>query len=276
MKSLFNNLLLLAVSLAVSMSAMSSTVTVDGIKTAGEYTGTGTGTSSGSESLLWWNGHESIYDYDDGHKNDLFWEINENTTTTTTTFSLNIFFEVPTYARRMLWQNGCDYNGSANEADCNAIDNAYLDKYLDGTHHNSVKMDYGTQTGSEYFELKSGSSSIAKIMWQAEDGNGLADDFTWATSREYLIKNNICSVTQCLQYDMTSSIEMMWNFNTKADADARLASITDMELHLSDEARGLPPIIPPVVTVPEPSTLALLSIGFGLFGFARVARRKKA
>jgi len=246
---------------AVVVDGPNATVTVDGIKKANEYTG---GYSHGSKDLLWWNGHESIYTKAAGNKNELVWEINEYESSL---FSLNIFFEVPTYARRMIWADGCDYNQSTNEADCedlNKADNKYLDAYFDGTHHNSVKMNYETQTGSEYFELKNDNSSIEKIMWQDVDTNGLDDDFTWKTSREYLIENDICDTSLCQEYDMTSSIEIMWSGKTIEAATALLASISDMELHLSDEARGLPPVNKPDPdpgTIPEPSSIVLIALG---------------
>lgn len=201
MKFPFTKSFLLAASVVMSMPVLSSTVTIDGIKTTGEYLGADP--SSGSDSLLWWNGHNSIYDMAAGNMNNLDWEINQSNTT----FSLSIFFEIPTYARRMIWIDGCDYDGPGSDADCNVIDEAYLDAYLDGSHHNSVKMDYETQTGSEFFELKDNDDSIAKIMWQDEDTNGLDDGFTWKTSREYLIETGICDTSLCLEYDMTSSIE---------------------------------------------------------------------
>ena len=269
MKSLFNKSALLVACLVVSMPAISSTVTVDGIKTAGEYTGTSP--SSGTGPVLWWNGHHSIYDKASGNMNPLDWEINDNSGS----FSLNVFFEVPTYARRMIWEAGCDSSGTG----C-TLDQSYLDAYQAGTHHSNANMDYGTQTGSEFFQLNDTDfkgpgdadddiTVIKKIKWQDEDANGLTDNFTWATSREYLIDQGICDTNFCDEYDRTASIEMMWdNFSSKDAADTFLASVTDMELHLSDEARGLPPIDPPV-DAPEPSVLALIGLGLVAMGFRR-------
>ena len=261
MKSLFNKSALLVACLVVSMPAISSTVTVNGIKTAGEYTGTSP--SSGTGPVLWWNGHNSIYDKASGNMNPLDWEINDNTGSGGS-FSLNIFFEVPTYARRMIWETGCDSSGTG----C-TLAQSYLDAYQAGTHHSNANMDYGTQTGSEFFQLNDAGGLIVKTKWQDEDANGLTDNFTWATSREYLIDQGICDTNFCDEYDRTASIEMMWdNFSSKDAADTFLASVTDMELHLSDEARGLPPIDPPV-DVPEPSVLALLGLGLVAMGFRR-------
>ena len=257
--SYFSKSLLLAASLVVSMPAISSTITLDGIIRPGEYTGP----NSGTESLLWWNGHHSIYTKAAGNTNTLFWEIND----VDALFSLNLFFEVPTYARRMIWAPNCDYSGSGSDADCDAIPDVYLDAYDAGSHHASVKMDYKTQTESEFFKLN---GINKKIFWQDEDST--EDGFDWATSREYLIDRGICTTSLCLEFDRTASIEMIWRgFATEDDALYLLGSITDMELHLSDEARGLPP-----VSVPEPSILVLLSIGLAVLGFRRRGRNKWA
>jgi len=290
MKSLFSKSLFLVASFFVSLPVMSYSITVavDGIKTANEYTGgiynaTKDKFSSGSKSLLWWNGHHSIYDKDDGYTNELFWEINKyKDENENKKYSLNIFFEVPTYARRMVWAPDCNYSGPGSDDDCDVIEEEYLDAYREGSHHNDgVKMDYGTQTGSEYFALKNDNSTIKKIKWQDEDSNGLTDGFTWKTSREYLIKNNICDTSLCLEYDMTSSIEMMWTgIVSKNAANLLRKSITDMELHLSDEARGLPPVVVPdpdpdpiPIPIPEPSSFVLFVMGLIGFRVFRKVRR---
>jgi hypothetical protein len=129
-------------------------------------------------------------------------------------------------------------------------------------------MDYGTQTGSEYFELlNAGGGSIFKKGWQDED-TGTPDNPTWATSREYLIANSICDEDLCTQFDQTSSIEVMWQgLGSQQDATDLLNSIAKMELHLSDEARGLPP----VGEVPVPAAIWLF--GTALIGFIGMARR---
>jgi len=263
--------------LTLSGGASASTVTVDGIRMAGEYTATAPppGTNSGTASLLWWNGHHSIYDQAAGNTNDLYWEIND---TGGGLFSLNIFVEVPTYARRMLWAAGCNYDGSSSDTDCDPLaplgDYSYLDAYLVGAkdtatppfHHDSVKMDYETQTGSEFFQLNDvNDDSIFFTKWQDEAGT--SDNPTWETSREYLIDQGICTVNECLEFNRTSSLEVMWLELSQADAEALLASIDNMELHLSDEARGLP-------EVPVPASVWLF--GSGLLGLVGIARRKKA
>jgi hypothetical protein len=239
--------------------ANAATVAVDGIKQAGEYAG---GESNGEESLLWWNSHESIYTKAAGNMNTLYWEIDNGGGSSN--FTLNVFAEVPDYARRMIWVKDCKYKGPGSDSDCNAIPDEYLDAYEEGSHHNDVKMDYKTQTKSEYFEFN---GADIKIKWQDEDNNGTSDDFTWATSREYLLENNICTTELCLQFDATASIEMMWL--GLADEQAALdiiASITDMELHLSDEARGIPAVVP----VPAAAWLFISALG-GLV----VAKRKQ-
>lgn len=239
------------------------TVTVDGILTSGEYSG---GSSHGMKSIVWWNDHHSIYTQAAANMNPLLWEIND----TGSDWTLNVFFEVPDYARRMIWLDGCKYKQEADESDCALIPTAYLDAYFAGSHHSDVDMKYGTQTGSEYFRLnKSSNSKILEIDWQDEDGNGTSDDLTWATSREYLIDQGICTTTQCLEFDRTASIEILWTgLSSEQDAIDMLDMIDNMQLHLSDEARGLPPRL-----VPEPAALGLFGIGLAALGLA--ARRRR-
>jgi len=103
-----------ALTLGLSTAGSAATVTMDGVKKSGEYTGT----NSGTESLQWWNGHHSIYGkdvYTSKTDNDLYWEINGSGSN----YSLNLFVEVPTYARRMIWQEGCDSTGSGCALDQN-------------------------------------------------------------------------------------------------------------------------------------------------------------
>jgi len=240
-------------------------VTVDGIKTGGEYTGA----DSGKNSIMWWNDHNSIYtrNADPANMNDLFWEINE---VGTDDFSLNVFFEVPTKARRMIWKNGCTYDGGG-VGSCGVLDpdadQAYLEAYLDGSHHGDVKMDYGTQTGRD--KDKDVYPEVFSRKWQDVDADGLGDDLTWKTSREYLVEDTgMCSISECLKFDMTASIEVMWTGYADKDAAlVQLARIDNMQLHLSDEARGLPDI--PEIPVPA----AFWLFGTALIGFIGISRR---
>ena len=168
----------------------------------------------------------------------------------------------------------CESTGAGSDAaDCGVLSEDYLAAYREGSHHTdgpggsaSVKMDYDTQTKSEFFELE---GLTGEIKWQSEDTNGLTDGFTWKTSREYLIDNGICTTTKCLEYDRTSSLELQWANLASADAAAVLIdSIEAMHLHLSDEARGLPVI----TTVPLPAAAYLfISALAGLV----VAKRKQ-
>ncbi len=286
----------------VTSVTAASTVTVDGIRSAGEYSGT----LSGKQSLLWFNDHHSVYTQEAGHTNDLYWEMNDGGANQV---SLNLFVEVPTYARRMIWEDGCNYSGG--DAGCRYLGKSYLDAYEAGSHHDSVKMDYKTQTSSEYFQLnglslngkdakeekggkekkgkkdkkdkkddkgkkggkgkKGDKGDSLKIKWQDEDSNGLSDNLTWATSREYLLKNGICTTDLCLEYERTSSLELM--VTGLADISAAqnlLFGISSLQLHLSDEARGLPPVAP----VPLPAGVLLFgSALLGLFGFRRFAKK---
>ena len=133
------------------------------------------------------------------------------------------------------------------------------------------------QTDSEYFQLngiqmdgsEQGGGNALKIKWQDVDGDGLADGVTWATSREYVLGlDGTCSELLCQEFDMTASIEIMWaGLGSEQAALDIIGDITSMQLPLSDEARGLPP----VSEVPVPAAFWLF--GTALIGFIGISRR---
>ena len=260
---IFGSTVLLAAVTIFAGNATASTVTVDGIKSAGEYTGP----SSGSKNLLWYNEHNSIYTEAAGNMNPLVWEISG----AAGDVSLNLFFEVPTDARRMIWEDGCKSDGSG----C-TLDPVYLAGYQAGTHKSEDNMDYGNQTSSEFFELHGvntgGTGGTLKKKWQDEDGdNSITSAFNWSTSREYLldpVNGPICTEALCEEYDRTASFEVEWTGLADAQAAKNIRdAVTKMELHLSDEAVGLPDM----TVVPVPAAFWLF--GTALIGFIGFSRR---
>jgi len=255
---------------------MVGTVNIDGIRSAGEYTGP----NSGMESLTWFNDHNSIYTLAAANMNQMYWEINGGGSD----WSLAMFAEVPDYARRMVWTGNCDYKtGDPVPAGCGGIPMDVLDAYYDGTHHSSVKMDYGTQTGSEYFRFNG-----LDICFGLQDDGGNCkenevtvyknpvddvsenDGIYWQTSRHWVLDNG-CTTTDCFMLNTTMSIELLFRgLSSMSEAMALVGGVTNLQLHLSDEARGLPPI-PPPPQVPVPAAIWLF--GTALIGFIGYSRR---
>ena len=253
---------------------MVGTVSIDGIRSAGEYSGA----SSGSKTLLWFNDHESIYTEAAKNMNTMHWEING----AGSDWSLALFVEVPTYARRMVWAEDCKYKpGSPDAADCGDIPTDILDAYYEGSHHKDVNMSYKTQTGSEYFKLNGpdicfglqddgGNCKDATVYQNPVDDVTKNDGIFWQTSRHWVLDNG-CSTNQCLMFDTSMSLELLFRgLATMDEAMAKVAGVTSLQLHLSDEARGLPPI--PEVPVPA----AVWLFGTALIGFIGYSRKARA
>jgi hypothetical protein len=274
--------------------ASASTVTVNGIKEAGEYTGNSLTSSSGSESLQWYNDHHSQYGPEKNKMNTMYWEINE---IDTDDYSLNLFVEVPLYARRMIWvgkdkddAGALNYGGDASECDpdCNGIPKAVLDAYFAGAtfegHKSSVKMDYGTQTGSEYFRLNGTGGKVAgfgdDLCFGLQDDGGHCgkggaspqtdpdendDSIYWQTSRHWVLANG-CTTALCAALNTSMSLEVELRSLTLTEAEAMRDGVSSLRLHLSDEAYGIP-------QVPVPAAFWLFGTAiFGLIGMRRKAK----
>jgi hypothetical protein len=165
--------------------------------------------------------------------------------------------------------NAFEYDGTGCDPDCGGIPKDILDAYLEGSHHESgVKMDYDTQTKSEYFQLNEGSKDTGLKVWLQEEGSKSYDGNTvsWKTSREYVLANG-CTTALCLALEMPMAIELEWTGLDTGEANTIRTNITKLQLHLSDEARGLPPIS----TVPVPAAFWLF--GSALIGFIGMSRR---
>jgi len=271
-------------SVLMSTNVSASPIVVDGVLTNGEYLDGVNGTDYGTVNLPWYNDHHSVNGLAANKTNNLHWQITQDTGST----MLNVFFEVPGEARRMIWDNGCEYdNGdSIANAGCNDLSTALQNQGLteaevydvlnayEDNHHGHADMDHKTQVESELFELQTANGdSLFMTHWDDSSqslGNNYSDH---ATSYDWVTANG-CDTTFCDAWDTTASIEVQWVFDTSAQASNFLSSIGRMRLHLSDEARGLDPLSntptpPPSVDVSEPAPLALILLGLSALGWSR-------
>ena len=98
-----------------------------------------------------------------------------------------------------------------------------------------------------------------------DENNGIY----WQTSRLWGLANG-CTEAECLALDTTMSIELFFaalgvtGGNGADNANALLSKLESLQLHLSDEARGIP-------TVPVPAAFWLF--GTALIGFIGISRR---
>ncbi|PSW21409.1 PEP-CTERM sorting domain-containing protein [Photobacterium sanctipauli] len=291
--------LLTAISAAlfsVNTSAAPLTATIDGVLMPGEYLG---GDANGTNTLTWYNDHESIYDYGTNQTNDLHWEMGREVDgDANSAYLLNVFFEVPGHARRMIWENGCDYDegDTFDSSNCTELANALMSKGLtepevfdvfdayEDNHHGDINFSHNTQTGSELFELQTDddpddADTIFMTHWDGSSEDLGSNYVKHATSYDWVLDNG-CTTTFCDAWEVTASIEVQWSFNDQSEAQSFLANIGQMRLHLSDEARGLPiltntptPPEDPTPPVSEPATLGLL--GLGLLGILRIRSKKE-
>ena len=164
-------------------------------------------------------------------------------------------------------------------------------------------MSYGTQTESEYFRIdgssiltafsedlcfgyaQKGDHGANKDGGHCDNDKGGYDDgvnpqidpiagvLDWETSLDYLLANEAgCDKSDCVtatSLNTTMSIEIALYGLTRSDAETARDGITALRLHMSDEARGLPPVDIPPIPVPA----AFWLFGTALIGFIGISRR---
>jgi len=220
--------------------AMAAGLSVDGIKSVNEY--------SMSFDASWKNGHKtefSIYN-PDPQKTTLWYDTDGD--------QFKLFMEVPIYAKNMIWSNDQSGLTSTDVAE-------YNEHYT--SHHEDLtksKMDYRWATHSEKVE-NFGQGGESHLQDAATS--------TYASSLTYLLGNNTCSKTKCLERDQTMSFEYLF---TLAAGNAIKTAIEKNGLvyHLSSERRaGYTP--PPEIPVPAAFWLFGTAI-FGLIGMRRKAK----
>lgn len=286
-KSKSGLLLATLASAVVSTSVSAAPITVDGVLSAGEYLEGTAGTDHGTLSLQWYNDHHSENGLSAGRTNDLHWQITEDAGST----MLNVFFEVPGSARRMIWDDGCNYeNGDTiAHAGCGDLSTALQSQGMDESdvydvltayednHHGHINMSHKTQIESELFELQTVDQDTLFMTHWDDSSQNLGSNYSdHATSYDWVLANG-CDTSFCDAWDTTASIEVQWEFGNLSEAGAFLNSVGLMRLHLSDEARGLDPLtnIPnppppaPPVSVSEPGSLGLILLGLSALGWSR-------
>ena len=248
-------------------------ITVDGVMDGDVY--------DTFKDLQWYNDHNSVYNLADNLFNRMYYTNVDASGGGATDGTLNLFLEVPIYARNMIWVGDGETNS--------VLDSDYVDYYAAGTHHNQAKdLTYGTQTGSEFFELD-GTGILSQfpgdLCFGVQDDGGNCeggsdkqtnpdsnDDIYWQTSLDYLVDSGTCTTTdKCEEYGRTMSLEILFSSLGTGVGQGIVDSITALRLHLSDEMVGLPITQPPN---PVPVPAAFWLFGSALVGLAGIKRKK--
>jgi hypothetical protein len=248
---------------------------------------------SSTKTVDWTNNHHSIYApgypgvngdgetlYDGSLETELRY--------TATSDTLKLFIEVPTFAKNMIWS---DDNANL-DADHVAAYDAALGVHHVGDFPPGRTYTFDIMTKSEHFVLvgsgdaknAAGSNIFSEDLCMELDGvhNNCSPHQTddsrvaWKTSLDYLLDTtnglaecgagNVATVT-CEAYSRSMSLEVMITGLEVGDANRIIASIDSLVLHLSDEARDLPQV------VPVPAAFWLFGTAmFGLIGMRRKAK----
>ena len=161
-----------------------------------------------------------------------------------------LYLEAPLYAKNLIWDEN-EGNTTAPFTVLTPLDLApYLGHY--GNHHdvNKFKMNFKTATGSEKVEINDANGSAvfaANFAGDADSDFGLVG---YKDSYDYVIDNNLCDDSLCLERNRTMAFEFQFTKNT-TDNDALIGNITNgLEFHLSPERRTT--IVPSTIPVRQP------------------------
>ena len=132
-----------------------------------------------------------------------------------------LYLEAPLYAKNLIWDEN-EGNTTAPFTVLTPLDFApYLGHY--GNHHdfNKFKMNFKTATGSEKVEINDANGSAvfaANFAGDADSDFGLVG---YKDSYDYVIDNNLCDDSLCLERKRTMAFEFQFTKNTTDNPPSR-------------------------------------------------------